>query len=169
MLAGILVQFVLRCAFGLVAAMLVTSSRSVTSGFFRVHLWVVLGLNTLGALAIGSQRAAGTPVSTLWLVVAAAALSYVGSVVWLYERPGAGRAMLIVVGVLDLAAAVQLASPESAATLGVLVEVTFSGLILGFALGSMLLGHWYLNTPSMQLDPLRRLLICLVVVAIVRG
>lgn len=169
MLAGILVQFVLRCAFGLAAAMSMTSSRLVTSGFFRIHLWVVLGLNTLAALAISSQRAAQTPASTLWLVVAAAALSYIGSVLWLYERAGVGRASLVAVGLLDVIASVQLASTESAATLATWLEVASSGLVLGLALASMLLGHWYLNTPTMQLGPLKRLLIGLFAVCMLRG
>jgi hypothetical protein len=44
-----------------------------------------------------------------------------------------------------------------------------ASLLLGFALTSMLLGHWYLNTPTMQLTPLRRLLVCLFVTAILRA
>jgi hypothetical protein len=169
MLAGILVQFMLRCAFGLVAAMSITSSRLVTSGFFRIQLWVVLGFNTLAALAIASQRAAGTPSSTWWLVVAAAVLSYVGSVLWLYERASAGRIILIIVSALDLVAAVQLANAVSGPSVSILLEVTSSGLALGFALAAMLLGHWYLNTPTMELGPLRRLLIGLFIVAAIRG
>jgi hypothetical protein len=33
-----------------------------------------------------------------------------------------------------------------------------SGLLLGVTTAAMLLGHWYLNSPGMQLAPLRRLL-----------
>ena len=33
----------------------------------------------------------------------------------------------------------------------------------------MLLGHWYLNTPTMKLDPLRRLLVMLVVAIAIRA
>ena len=33
-----------------------------------------------------------------------------------------------------------------------------SGLLLGVTLGAMLLGHWYLNTPTMRMAPLRSLL-----------
>lgn len=33
-----------------------------------------------------------------------------------------------------------------------------SGLLLGVTFAAMLLGHWYLNSPTMQLQPLRRLI-----------
>ena len=33
-------------------AMMLTSSKVVTSGFFRVHLWVIMGLNVFGVLVI---------------------------------------------------------------------------------------------------------------------
>ncbi len=36
-----------------------------------------------------------------------------------------------------------------------------SGLLLGVTFAAMLLGHWYLNSPTMQLQPLRRLIIAL--------
>ena len=47
--------------------------------------------------------------------------------------------------------------------------MVLASLLLGFAVTAMLLGHWYLNTPSMQLAPLRRLLVCLFVIALLRG
>ena len=49
MLWQILVQFLFRLAFGLAAAMALTSPRWVTPGFYRVHLWVGLGINTFVA------------------------------------------------------------------------------------------------------------------------
>jgi hypothetical protein len=36
-----------------------------------------------------------------------------------------------------------------------------SGLLLGLTTASMLLGHWYLNSPTMQLAPIRRLLLAM--------
>ncbi|MCA9267114.1 MAG: hypothetical protein KDA41_01520, partial [Planctomycetales bacterium] len=38
-------------------------------------------------------------------------------------------------------------------------DVLTSGLLVGSTLTAMFLGHWYLNTPTMQLSPLRRLVI----------
>ena len=54
MLWQVLIEFVFRLAFGLTAAMAVTSARDVTSGFFRVHLWVGLGLNTFSAAVVAT-------------------------------------------------------------------------------------------------------------------
>jgi hypothetical protein len=38
------------------------------------------------------------------------------------------------------------------------IAVITSGMLLGITTTSMLLGHWYLNAPGMELAPLRRLL-----------
>ena len=43
-----------------------------------------------------------------------------------------------------------------------------SGLLLGVTLGAMLLGHWHLNTPSMQMAPLRQLLALMVAALFLR-
>jgi hypothetical protein len=39
------------------------------------------------------------------------------------------------------------------------ISVPISGLSLGLTTASMLLGHWYLNSPGMELAPLRKLLV----------
>jgi hypothetical protein len=46
---------------------------------------------------------------------------------------------------------------------GVLAVITpvSSGLLLGTTLAAMLLGHWYLNSPTMELAPLRRLVLAM--------
>ncbi|MCH8922989.1 MAG: hypothetical protein IIA67_07560, partial [Planctomycetes bacterium] len=49
-----------------------------------------LGLNVLAALAAFGDRGRLSP----WPAVVAAALCYVGSAVWLYEKPRAGIATL---------------------------------------------------------------------------
>ena len=46
----LLTQFLLRLTFGLAVGMAVTSPRLVSSGYFRNHLYVTLGLSTLAAL-----------------------------------------------------------------------------------------------------------------------
>ena len=62
---AILAQFLLRLAFGLAVGMGITSSRQVTSGFFRNHLYVTLGLTTLAALVLVRL----SPLS-MWLAIA---------------------------------------------------------------------------------------------------
>ena len=150
-------QFLLRLAFGLAAAMAATSPRDVTSGYFRNHLYVVLGLCTLATLIAASDSALSVS-----LPLAAGVLSYLGTVAWLYERTGAGRLLLVAVALTALAAAVvEVPVAESTAglaSLWVRSEPLVAGAVMGTTLAAMLLGHWYLNTPTMKLAPLRRLL-----------
>jgi hypothetical protein len=150
----LLAQFVLRLAFGLAVGMTITSSRLVSSGYFRNHLYVTLGLATLAALV---TMGASTLVASL--SAAAAVLSYIGSVCWLYESKRAGVILLWLVAAVSLAAA---CIGEGGGILQTASVVT-SGLVLGLTVASMLLGHWYLNSPGMELEPLRRLLILIAI------
>ncbi len=191
----LLLQFLLRLAFGLAVGMALTSPSQVTSGYYRNHLYVTLGLTLLAALV---SRAVA--VTVFWPAMLAAGLSYVGAIFWLYEKPRAGVVCLwLVAGLVLLAAWLAFPDyspesrlPESLAgeTLVVaqgassspnlaehphhggighggfsqvlygMVPVT-SGLLLGFTLAAMLLGHWYLNSPTMELEPLRRLILAM--------
>ncbi len=133
--------------------MALTSSRQVSSGYFRVHLYVLLGLHALaGAVAwLEPQR------FDLWPPIAGAALSYVGSIVWLYEGRRVGKVLLTAVAGVSLAGAwLALEEPARALLLGWLAPVG-GGLVLGVTMAAMLLGHWYLNTPGMKIAPLQRL------------
>jgi len=208
-----LLSFALRVSFGLAVAMAVTPPRWVGSGFYRIHLWVLLGVFTLAALvvlslggaidtgggsasaangdsAVAESAAIAAPVrdselsesgdaplvrrSTvlLSLAIAGAALSYVGSVVWLYEKAAIGRASIIVVAAIALAAALLLPDASgriSAFALLPVLDVVSSGLLAGVTLAAMLLGHWYLNAPNMQLAPLKRLIALAIALVLVRG
>jgi len=154
----LLTQFLFRLALGLAAGMAITSPRVVGSGYFRNHLYVLLGLNVLAALvAVGDAEGR----FLVWLPIAGAVVSYVGSVCWLYERPRAGVAALWIVAGLALAAAWLSAPLPDNATPAALamhrLEMAGSGMLLGATMAAMLLGHWYLNSPGMKLAPLRRL------------
>ncbi len=168
MLWALLASFILRLAFGLAIAMAWTPSRVVTSGFFRVHLWVLLGLNTFAALAVATSDLQIASLRNLCL--AAAAVSYVGSVVWIYERRLLGQLSIYLVAFLDLTAALLLAADSGpvASSMQSRANAITSGLLLGLTTAAMLLGHWYLNTPTMQLRPLRQLLVALFVIVGVR-
>ena len=154
----LLAQFLLRLAFGLAVGMAITSSRLVTSGYFRNHLYVTLGLATSAAFALAQLSST----LAMWLAIAAAVLSYFGSVCWLYESPRPGRVFLWLVAGCSLAAALashaarvaDMSIPPLSA-----ISTTLSGLVLGITVAAMLLGHWYLNAPGMELAPLRRLLV----------
>ena len=52
----ILVEFLFRLTLGIAVSMGVTSSRLVTSGFFRIHLWVLMGICTFAVPAIYTTR-----------------------------------------------------------------------------------------------------------------
>ncbi len=157
-----LIEFLLRLSFGLAAAMLITPARWVTAGFFRVHLWVLMGLATFASLAVYSRWSAyEQPGYTFALAVAAAVVSYVGAIVWMYEAQRAGKVLLAGVTVLFLAAGLtgQLqATPEPSARSWVApLDFVAGALVLGSFMAAMLLGHWYLNHPGMKLEPLQRL------------
>ena len=173
----ILVQFVLRLAFGLALAMIVTPSQLVTSGFFRVHLWVVMGLGTLAALA-ALFGTAGSGVSwmrnpVLLFAIGTAVMSYVGAVVWLYEKPVLGKVFLAVVTIMALAGALWNMPWPVYTTLPAQIlaalDVLTGGLLLGITMAAMLLGHWYLNTPTMKLLPLQRLVLLMGVATLLRA
>jgi hypothetical protein len=99
---------------------------------------------------------------SLWPPLAAAVLSYLGSVIWLYHKPRPGRVALVLVAICAIAGAWQaLAIHQGVGTFGVILwwlDPLSGGLVLGLTMAAMLLGHWYLNTPTMELAPLRRLL-----------
>jgi len=153
---GLLAQFLLRLAFGLAVGMAITSSRQVTSGFYRNHLYVTLGLTTLAAMVLSKIA----PIE-MWIAIAAAVISYIGSAAWLYEAKRFGKLTLWLVAACSITAAVL--GPSTVSTTGYThwwsaLSVVTSGLVLGLVFASMLLGHWYLNAPGMELAPLRWLL-----------
>jgi hypothetical protein len=155
----ILAQFLLRLAFGLAFGMAITSSRQVTSGYFRNHLYVTLGLATLAVLTLFHRS-----VGAAWLAGSAAVLSFFGAASWLYEAPKPGKIILWLVALMSLAAAIVAATSRpgsltSADSLWTAATIPTSGLVLGLTMAAMLLGHWYLNAPGMSLAPLRRLIL----------
>jgi hypothetical protein len=176
MLASVLIRFICQVTFGLAASMLVTPSRLVTSGYYRVHLWVLLGFNTFATLLALTLRTPGGDNSNrvLAAVITAAVLSYAGSVCWLYESAKWGRRLLLLIsatgllGVLALSTVVSPTATTIPLWLRVLDDAT-AGLLLGSTLAAMFLGHWYLNTPTMELGPLTRLLMLMAVATVLRA
>jgi hypothetical protein len=179
-----LTQFIFRLSFGLAAAMTVVSPRYVTSGYFRNNLYVLLGLNALAALLAWTTPELA-PVR--WAAVAAAGVSYLGAVTWLYEKPRAGMAALALVAAVSLVGAwlaapaaspsvgptatdLALTGPTSTASLVLSrLDPLTGGLLLGVTMAAMLLGHWYLNSPGMPLEPLRRLALLLAAAVLLRA
>ena len=89
---ALLTEFLLRLSFGMAAGMAIVPPRLVTSGYYRNHLYVTLGLSALAALL---SRVAAP--AAFWWAVATAVLSYVGSGCWLYEKRRGGGGLLVAV------------------------------------------------------------------------
>ena len=49
------------------------------------------------------------------------------------------------------------------------VDTVPASFLLGSTFTAMLLGHWYLNTPSMRLQPLQRLVLLMVAATVIRA
>jgi len=159
---AILSQFVFRLALGLAVAMVATSPKHVTSGFFRVHLWVIMALDTLACLIAPSEYQ-----TAMWLPLSGAVVSYMASVAWLYGNANVGRPLMAMVAAINLAGAWYAATLSGALDHWLMwFDAPTSGLLLGTTMAAMLLGHWYLNTPTMKLDPLKTL-IALIGIAVV--
>ncbi|HEY6565604.1 MAG TPA: hypothetical protein VIY86_14035 [Pirellulaceae bacterium] len=159
-------EFVLRLNSGLALACWTVPARIVPSGFFRVQLWVCLGLSTAASLWLATNRdGAGWAFRGALLC---ATVSYLGSVCWFYEKSSWGRVALLVVAGASVASALSMRVMTSPASISELPDVsalvssfldhTTSAMVLGWTTTSMLLGHWYLNAPGMQLGPLQRLI-----------
>lgn len=155
----------------------ITPSRIVPGGFFRVHLWVLLGLATFECLAVYSrwtwfdEHAIGSARLIFGLGIAAAIVSYVGAVVWMYDARSVGKVAIWSLSGLFLASGYFASSipqslaanhPASLSTIQLSAAASAdwltSGLLLGSITAAMLLGHYYLNAPGMKLDPIKRLM-----------
>jgi len=192
----LLIQFLLRLSFGMAAGMALTSSKQVTSGYFRNHLYVTLGLTSLAAVLCWTNAS-----EAFLYAVGAAVCSYLGAVYWLFEKSGPGKMMLLIVALTSLlgassqtlihndiseivysensvseaiSAGEEEHLPRRLALLQIsqgflsLATVVSSGLLLGITMATMLLGHWYLNSPTMQMTPLRRLVILMAGAVVLR-
>jgi hypothetical protein len=97
-------------------------------------------------------------------------LCFVGAALWLYERRREGKLVIWIVAGLALTALLVpiVLAPTKPLGWQIADRVT-SSLLLGLVTTAMLLGHWYLNTPTMKLQPLRRLIVLLVVAVIARA
>lgn len=153
----ILLQFVLRLSFGLAVTMALTPPSLVTAGFFRVHAYVLMGLQVLAALVMGSLDE-----YSMVAPVIGAVLSYVASIVWLNEKRRPGIVLLVLVALASLVGmwwTLPFSSTESVGRRIVeWIAPVSGGLVLGTTIGAMFLGHWYLNSPTMELAPLRKLI-----------
>ena len=92
-------------------------------------------------------------------------LSYIGSACWLYEAKRARRGGALVWWQLARWRR-RLVGVSEPGLLPLASRWSRPGLVLGLTMAAMLLGHWYLNSPGMELAPLRRLLVLMAVAVV---
>jgi len=171
--------FVLKLSAGIALMWWLMPRQEVTDGFFRIQMRLLLGLAVLSALlltregtwdAVPTDRVdtpamratdAAEPIleSTRWwqqrLVIAVAVVSYAGSVFWALGRRLPGNICIYSLLILTLASLLlhSLRAPTINTGLQVFSDLS-SAAVVGSVLTGMLLGHWYLTTPSMSIRPL---------------
>ncbi len=158
-------QFALRLMFGMSLMWLLMPRRDVTAGFFKIQMRVVLGLGVLAVLtatsafagaAVGQQIFSPRVLQVLCGV--AAFLAYLGSVFWLYEWRRAGTIVMLPIAALSGTALIAaFGYPESCDTARLWLQPLSefaSAAMLGSMVVGMLLGHWYLTSPTMTTNPL---------------
>ncbi len=144
----LLIDFLCRFSCGLAVALCLTSAALVPGGFFRVNMLVLLGLATFASLLAWTVSLGMVG----WLMGVTAVVAWVGSVLWYADRRRGGLLCCgVAAGLAGLATMVAANPDVGAVTLRLL-----SGMLLGLTINAMLLGHWYLNAPGMQVGALRR-------------
>lgn len=165
--------FCLRLALGMLAALIFLSYRRMHPRFFRTHFLTALGL-CIVALMTGWSISSDEGPHLVWrllaLVVAVAA-TLAGAVVWIFEIPPAGWTLLTTAVFAQVAAlslgdmqqadarrslSLQGAEPVALMSAPALIanDVT-SAAVLGFAMTAMLVGHSYLISPGLSINPLK--------------
>ena len=109
---------------------------------------VVLGLATFAGLLASTVGL--TPI--VWLMVVAAVTAWVGSILMYADRRRSGLVCCGLAAICGGVATIVVGDPATAAS----VSRLLSGCLIGLTVNAMLLGHWYLNAPGMQVDALRR-------------
>ena len=182
-------QFSLRLICGMSLMWVLMPRSQVTAGFFRIQMLVVLGLSMLAALTVETPGATADQAASisgmLSYPVAAtlcgtlAACAFVGSVLWTLERRRAGTVFVYLIAAVSTillpsvclnAPAIGLNDAEYGTAAGFLhlLSEWASAAVLGAAMVGMLLGHWYLTSPTMSIAPLSRLNLYLGVAASLR-
>ncbi|MBL6706444.1 MAG: hypothetical protein ISQ06_10045 [Planctomycetaceae bacterium] len=161
-----LTQFAIRLICGMSLVWCVMPRSEVTSGFFRIQKLVALGLSVLAFMAIGPAPVAegAEPVLSAeivrWISIGLATMSFLGSVMWTLERRAAGARFAFGIAIVSLITVV-LSSVPSVGFLTLKGNLTWLtelavAAVSGATVGGMLLGHWYLTTPTMSTTPLNR-------------
>lgn len=154
--------------------------RTISSGFFRVQMLIVLGLGFLAFLANRSFVPPPQSPSTISLLglraglcIALGFIAFLGSIFWTLERRTGATRILFGTTLVSLVTLLISAFVTNSATLGGLPLLFLNDLtgtlLLGGALTGMLLGHSYLTTPTMSIAPLSRINLYFGIGAVLKG
>lgn len=168
-----LAAFSLRLALGMIATLLVLNPAEVNPRFFRAHFQIALGI-ALAALLFA--HLAG--LQTVWFtasLISGLILATFASVVYAFEGAPGGRTLTVLttaafaVGLALLGPAVETNAVENGRAAWVQADSFTSAALLGASMTAMLMGHSYLNAPTMSIAPLVRLLAVLGVTVLARA
>jgi hypothetical protein len=169
-----LAVFCLRLALGMLFSLVFLSPKQMHPRFFRTHFLTVLGLSIVALFTGWSTTTeehlvqhnydSGMLVRRAALVIAVVG-SLLGALVWVYERPPAGWALLVVSGLAQLVALAMADAQEDLRLFvhprsnpppfgAVILSDLTSAALLGFAVTAMLVGHSYLISPGLTIRPL---------------
>jgi hypothetical protein len=141
--------FCARVALGLILSLMALAPQRLHPRFFRTHFLTALGFLVVATLA-------AWPDVGPWprsLLAAATALSLLGAVSWTLDPAPGGRTLLLATEAVLLIALAALSDSFMA-----FADHFWSAFFLGMALTAMLVGHSYLISPGMSLQPLLRCL-----------
>lgn len=155
-------QFALRLIFGMSLTWCLMPRREVTSGYYRIQMLVTLGLSVLATLTLSHLNPDDGPARTTpmfyGIVIAMAVASFLGSVMWTLERRSAGLryAVSVLVGAATGLVLITRGQPSLVPSWLTILSSLTSGWLIGGAISTMLLGHWYLTATGMPLRPLQQ-------------
>jgi hypothetical protein len=189
-------SFLLKLLGGIAMMWLLMPRKEVTDGFFRIQMLVALGLSVLLALIVASipsredtdaQIHDSEAVSSMSSVVVGkrsdsenrflcitqiitAVIAYAGHIVWKLGRRLPGNIAIYSISFLSFLSlwCVSTTPGLDRNTVQFLLSNLTSAGVLGATLTGMLLGHWYLTTPTMSIGPLSWFTTTLAVAAVLR-
>ncbi len=164
--------FVLKLVAGITLVWLLMPRKEVTDGFFRIQMLVALGLCVLAVLMIEPssltgyrsdrvsvferQQADQVMFVVRMMQLAAAIVAYAGHVFWKLGRRMPGKVAIFLMAGLCLGSLLlhSLRMTSQVPEWQQILSDLSSAAVLGATLTGMLLGHWYLTTPTMSIQPL---------------
>jgi len=154
MVLPMLADFAIRLGGGLAAVLATTPWRVVPPRFFRTHCQVILGLGVLATLV--TSRPPFEPL-VFGLSLGVSVLAFASTIVWGLGLPRLGVLMAMLTATAS-ASLLTITAEGPSAELWALNAASrlASAFLLGSTLTAMLLGHYYLVSPAMSIDPLRK-------------